>query len=385
MATIAADSASRADVATAIAAASSGDTVTIPAGTETWASRITADKPLTIIGNGVGSTVITDYGFFLPSGTANNSRISAIEFLEDAMGAGEACILCGDVRNTAIDGFRLDHLKFTGYPRPLRFWGWAKGVVDNCTFFECTGDGVSVMGANTSAWTRPMGWGGADFVFFEDCTFDLGDANNTQSITGDEGARYVVRHCTFEETGTGTSGNYLDLHGYFQTDVINGMILECYDNTFIKSNANWGRGMTIWGGSAVVHDNVFDTSSGNNWGPPIRFLDYRACKNAGCQFPNVDGVARFCPVADGGEGYRCHNQVGTDVDGNLDPVYIWGNVNHLSASLTSALVTVDDTNGGAAYITEGTDYVFSTRPAYTEYTYPHPLRGEGLSPYVRIY
>ena len=52
-------SASYADVNDCVTAASSGDTINVPSGTETWNTQLTITKTLTIQGAGVGNTNIT--------------------------------------------------------------------------------------------------------------------------------------------------------------------------------------------------------------------------------------------------------------------------------------------------------------------------------------
>ena len=61
-ATIAASSASQADVQTAYNASTSGDTVIIPSGTVSWSSSLIVTKNVSFIGAGVGRTVITGSG-----------------------------------------------------------------------------------------------------------------------------------------------------------------------------------------------------------------------------------------------------------------------------------------------------------------------------------
>lgn len=58
-ATVAANSCSLAHVETAIAAASRGDTVTVPDGSCSWATELVINKSITLQGAGIGSTVIT--------------------------------------------------------------------------------------------------------------------------------------------------------------------------------------------------------------------------------------------------------------------------------------------------------------------------------------
>ena len=68
-------SASDTDINTEIDAATTGDTIIVPAGDVTWTTSVNLDgKNLTIIGNGIGSTIIrrsTAIGFFSIGDTAS--------------------------------------------------------------------------------------------------------------------------------------------------------------------------------------------------------------------------------------------------------------------------------------------------------------------------
>src|ERR1700731_4595842 len=67
--TIAAKSVSFADVSSAVNLASNGDTVTVPAGTATWTSTLTITKNISLIGAGIGQTIITNNVPFNPGAT----------------------------------------------------------------------------------------------------------------------------------------------------------------------------------------------------------------------------------------------------------------------------------------------------------------------------
>src|SRR5262245_24185349 len=61
MATIAANSASRADIQAAINSSADGDTVTVPAGSATWTSAVDlGTKRISLIAAGASQTLITD-------------------------------------------------------------------------------------------------------------------------------------------------------------------------------------------------------------------------------------------------------------------------------------------------------------------------------------
>ena len=98
---VAAD-ATQAEVQLCVAASAYGDTITIPAGTETWTSGILITKNIKIVGNGVGSTVITN-------GLTNNSADEAFfKFVPDWTSRNNLDSLADDT-----DVFDISNIEFT--------------------------------------------------------------------------------------------------------------------------------------------------------------------------------------------------------------------------------------------------------------------------------
>ena len=87
-------SSSKSNVEAAIASASDGDVVFVPAGNSTWSSRVTVNKAITIFGAGIGNTIITDFGFDVADGT-NNWRISHFEFINSSVAGTNPIINVG--------------------------------------------------------------------------------------------------------------------------------------------------------------------------------------------------------------------------------------------------------------------------------------------------
>src|SRR5262245_28226967 len=122
-----ANSASESDVAAAIASATDGATVIIPAGTVSWTNTLRVKKGITIQGAGAGVTIIKDgvqsgqlIVWSLVGGLS--SRLTGIEFEDggrlktaDAPGG----ILRVEGSNTDGSSFRWDHCKWNdlnGFP-----------------------------------------------------------------------------------------------------------------------------------------------------------------------------------------------------------------------------------------------------------------------------
>jgi len=373
---IEAESCSQAHVEAAIASANNGDTVRIPAGECTWASAITLAKEIAIIGAGVGSTVITNYGFSVTDGT-DNWRISGIEWTTSLSITFIA--MSSLYSETGHQDFRIDHCSFKGANIGIAAWGKSKGVIDNNEFDSCL-YAVDVTGGNTTRWGQDTGLGGVDFVFIENNHFKATQRSITHCVTGNYTAKYVIRHNIFEESASYRLGDVIDMHGCgHSTNGRGGRAFEIYDNQFIKKRTEFSRAIRIRGGTGVIFGNVFDESSGHKWngaaGDYFNFTEYRVAKFMGMQATSCNAT-EWCPLGDGGEGYPCCDQIGRGKNQALEPTYVWGNEDHLGNPITT--ITIHD-NGEPVgdYIQKDRDYYKSAMPGYSAYAYPHPSRGEG--------
>lgn len=372
-ATYPAASSSRTDVITAIGLASNGDTVTIPSGNSTWDSHIPLDKEIAIIGDGKDSTVITGYGFQVSNGT-DNWRVAHIGFVSNTN--SQNCLHVGSGNDSiGCHAWRFDHCKVTDFDRGIFTYAYVTGVIDNNDFLGYRTDGLRIWGENAGAWTKTAGFGTGDFIFIEDNYFYNGSSHTQHFVTGEEGGKWVLRHNTFEE-GSNDVPDWIDNHGYGHGPTSHaGRAFEIYENTFVKGVVAWARCVRLRGGSGVVFDNTFDEAIGS-FNTHIVFTDYRAAKYGGLATPTMScSTSMYCPTADGGEGYPCCEQIGRGQGGShpqpSDPVYVWGNKDHNAGAISA---TVDA--NVATYIQIDRDYYASTRPSYTSYTYPHPLRNE---------
>ncbi|HET6888753.1 MAG TPA: VCBS domain-containing protein, partial [Candidatus Udaeobacter sp.] len=94
--------------------AHNGDTITVPAGTFTWANRVSITKAITLQGAGVGSTIIKDAvqsGPLLEVTLAAGrlTRITGIEFQNGGRTSTQIGILRVFGSNTNGSTFRWDH------------------------------------------------------------------------------------------------------------------------------------------------------------------------------------------------------------------------------------------------------------------------------------
>ena len=298
-----AQSASRADVGAAIALANDGDTVTVPAGTATWASTLNITKNLTLQGAEAGSTVIIDeivradperplIRAFTP--VAGNLRIAWFTFQGGTVNTemtdnGEIRIE-GECHAVRVDHCTFDQLNGVA----LATYGFTLGVIDHNTFASHgkhpiiiehdtwqpfngalpTGGGRYIFGHGS--WADDPYWGSDRFIFIEDNVF------NDTSPSGDgidmfEGARAVVRHNTFTNVrvtnhgteGQGRGGKQIEEYNNTLTSTISGPVgdirsgsLIANGNTYVgfgqghllhvyrqdnwKDNWGWSNGQSVY-------------------------------------------------------------------------------------------------------------------------------------------
>lgn len=362
--TIEASSVSRSTVAEAISRATSGDTVSIPAGRATWSSNISIpdSKRITVRGAGATETVIVGGGAF--SLGTSGSRITRIGFESNDR----------DFISVAGKGWRIDHCTFTntGSSSCLGVYASSQssepppaGVVDHCTFNFTR---VIVYGSRdlmgSHIWAEPLGLGTDNAVFIEDCTFRWNGFGNC--VDSQYAGRYVFRYNTVIDT-------VCEVHSTSNpSSRTAGRSWEIYENTFEAVNETPWYPFRIRGGTGVVFNN---TITGRYENQHIAFDNVRSCDG------RCDGTSPMDGNQRGEAGYPCRDQIGrsTDAfeyqeDGNwpsqeLDPAYAWGNVNDTG---TAEFVTIR-CQESQNHIQEGRDFYNGTpKPGYTPYAYPHP-------------
>jgi hypothetical protein len=269
------------DVATAVASASDGDLVLVPAGTATWTSTLEVGKGITI----QGATTIT--------GTRDNPTVTDATVILDnvartsaASAMVRATINLG--KNFRLSGFtfrrgsltsiaqngavrlmgtshamRVDHCHFDGLyqnPNISTGGGCIYGVIDHCVLdlnvqgaesFSVQHDswgGSGIFG--DGSWADDSYFGTEKFVFIEDCTFNRMTGGGLDCYSG---GRYVARYNRFNNLGTQAHGT--ENTGRHRS----ARAIEIYNNTF-----NWTtppvRGGELRGGGLLTHDNVWTGS-----------------------------------------------------------------------------------------------------------------------------
>lgn len=375
MATIQANSASTADVQTAIDAASDGDTVTIPNGSATWSSVISTTKQIiiralnytptsggtmtrnvTITNNGGTSPLIT-----MVSGNSYHVQISGIRFNEGTgtgnhvrfSGSGTKiprlndCSFEVEQRNgTSSDACCVCWLSLGGIEWNSYYEGLAAGSTDGVG-----PDGTSRVINSPRNWATASTMGTADTdgsvnIYLEDSTA----TNVGQFPDVDVHGRAVVRYCTLD------GAIYGQTHG-FTSGTNQGRHVEVYNNTFSVTNQNRNHaGRYYWcrAGTFVFTDNVVNNSSF-----PGEYGNVSQLVVGDTDSPGTYPMARQ-------PGYG-HNGT-TDVS---DPIYIWNQSGARAYSYGFA-------NGWDSIVVVDRDIFVNNgaKPSYTKYTYPHPLRSD---------
>lgn len=386
-ATINASSASRVDVLTAIGTAIDGDTVIVPSGTVTWSSLIPLSEELTILGAGIDNTIITGYLFDVANGT-DNWRISGFYLDCNKVDAWQLDVGQSN-RSDGCRNFRIDNCKFVDSDYyPIRIAGQSYGVIDHCTFLNNHG-GIDVAYGYNLTWADSTYLGSEKFVFVEDCIFtnDTNSWRNTTHIMmGNQGGRFVFRNNeVYEQSGGYRIDNAIDMHGYGHASGFQRLgtrAYEVYGNTFTKVVNACCSALAVRGGTGVIYNNTFDESVISYAMEPIKFIDSRLCEGNGrnpVTTPYTAGgcgsaSTNFCDSARGGEDYACCNQIGRGMNEALEPVHVWGNVDHNSNTVGVSVAGPSCLESLATfYIVENRDYYLNPKPGYTAYTYPHPL------------
>jgi hypothetical protein len=262
-----------------------GDTITLPAGTFSWTSRLDITKGITL----QGATTIDD------AGTSNPTITDATIIEDDTPRSGSgAGVLRVEIRSNqsfrltgitlasgtttteaSTDGafhllsqdsapctsMRVDHCHFDSLYQGKLIWvsGWVYGVADH-NVIECRGSsfpfyvthhtwgGPSQDNGNGS-WADYPWYGTEKFWFFEDNTIVRNGAAQAFSLVDSvAGGRWVARHNYIKNcipSGHGTEG------GAQRGQRVN----EFYDNT-VNMTVPWNGGGQR-SGTSLWHDNTF--------------------------------------------------------------------------------------------------------------------------------
>lgn len=273
-ATVTAASCSQAHVQAAVDGASSGDTVTIPAGSCTWATQVAiSSKALKIVGAGVGVTNITDNTsdatalYVSGVSSAHFLDLSNLTLIKQQTHAFGMIIVTGVLSTFEEPGFRIHHLRLfdNGIAGGRGIYtSSTNGLIDHVTFdiTDTVGSDqvISVEGTSLgsdggyTAWMKPLSFGSIKAVYIEDCTFNV-SSQSEDAIDAYSGARLVMRHNVVNGTSFG-------FHGTDSGGNRGPVSVEMYANTFTNNSGNDLRATTNRGGTALYFDNTFGGSHG---------------------------------------------------------------------------------------------------------------------------
>lgn len=357
----------QAEVESAIAKASAGDTVQVPAGSCAWTGLV-LDRAVHLRGAGAGATVIQVEDLEVRKQADGVTWVSGFTFQKTGGGNESKGFIVrgswGDARPVvfqnnrfAIDGSGLFQLVVAG------------GVIIARNEFSGGWDDSFIQAKNTGdpdgSWTSAdtMGTRDTDGTlnhYVEGNTFHGG---TNQGIDADDATRVVYRYNTLTYSSFNTHGMATSPDGVRH--------FEVYQNEFHHdgamsqiANQNWA----IWirGGTGVIFNNQIADLAGSYWGDKaeLRFT-IRGAEDARPQ-GGCDQVS-----------YAVPRQLGQNHDGAsyfTDPIYIWGNTG--TSSISAGWAWGNPCNfdfstffqwGRDAY-RDGTE-----KPGYTPYPYPHPL------------
>jgi len=329
-ATINAADCSSSSVTTAINKAANGDTVVVPAGTCTWSSNISiSTKAITVLGAGVGNTVINSGAFTLAD---SGSRISGFTF---NIGTSSGFLITGASR-----GFRIDHNTITRSSYDVWFMAYGqfgtnrpKGLIDNNNI---TKGRILFYGEDTStggryAWASPLGMGTDDAIYVEDNTITYPDGSGGNYLNSSDcnmGGKLVIRF-------NNIIGGRFESHSLQGDNQRGCMLFEYYNNTLTNPTIPNYRPFFIRGGTGVIFHNTTDGKFVTNNIDIDNVRSSEASMYSGMSWGKCDGTSSI----DGSEGagYLCRDQIGTGSDASLwnysntapaqakVPAYFWKN------------------------------------------------------------
>lgn len=388
-------SCSQSDVQSAVNSASYGDTVVVPDGSCGWTSSVTIDRAIILKGGGsysvnaqhedTGSWPLTitlsgNNGIQITGSSGDRIRVTGFHFTGSCAGGtshGGAIYLPA---SNACNNWRIDNCRFSVSGNAVRSEG-NFGLVDHIySYGGCsTASQICVADLRNSgygdwAFTRPVGFGGPDFVFVEDSTFWRDCTSSSPATTATDaqaGGKFVFRHNYVRDAMVvwhGTESGAPERGGY---------AFEIYDNEFywtMPSN-KYHCAILQRGGTVLAYNNIA-TNYQTLWKTWVR-----RANEAWGRFGRCDGSQ----IHDGNfggsysPGYPCLDQVGrgaasgtalSEVQEQAESkCYLWNN----TRINTDAMYHINP-----SYVVEGRDYEISdddsAKPdGYTPFVYPHPL------------
>ncbi len=397
---------SAADTQSAINAASNGTTIEIANGSYTWNQQVTNANGIFVhlIAQTVGGVTITrtytgGHLIVLNASPNGNVELGGINFTSNLTGSNDNYSFTVNVNQLSGRPVLVHDCSFvTGYEYGLQFQGNG-GVVWNCSFATHSDQVGGITFVNTSStnapWNQPSSIGmagdptGTLNTYIENCTFR--DATIAMA-NFDDNSRVVWRYNTMNNAALASHGQETSLWGTRHWEI--------YGNTFNYSTSGTAFGgdayplnMNYWfqarGGTGVVTNNAMDDIPLNKAGVQLNVFSINRSDSISCQ-------TGYPAARQTGQGWSASSTatygnpvVPQDGTGDVtDPVYVWNNSGTETTDPGYVGVnqyTPDDCGNGELiqkFLQQGRDYFVNvSRPNWTPYTYPHPLRAEaGANP-----
>jgi len=406
-----------ADVQSKVNSANDGDTITLPAGSLSWAARVSITKNITLQGAGTSATgggdqtVITDNsasGSPLLAITVNSSgvfRMTGIT-VQSGLAKDGGIININGPGNVRIDHCHLNATSTTSAKAILLGTG-VFGVMDHCILDFTGGNAIYIYNGRQGAgdwmgnleWSLPTNFGSADYFFIEDNIINgnvPSGAYNTRVYDGFTATKVVLRFNTLYQTCTGethATGHAPDDRGLRSQEVYGNSVTSSLAHDPNYNALNIGNGTTlVWGNSwDQVYKNIFTfnvTRKNNGTYPQIRTPN--GWGYAGTAFngtgSNWDGGTAL--GTDTTNGYPCLDQPGRGqgdlITGGfpnkvnsttgtihwpnqaLEPIYMWNNIGGIVPGWGGSIYA--DASGGR--VVANRDYYPSASGEQTSPTSP---------------
>lgn len=329
-----------------IAKARSGDTIHVSAGIATYATalQIPTSKNLSIIGAGIGKTVLTCssgpcFAISDGNGGSSNSRISGFTF-----DGGYGVELN---RLDATKGFRVDHNRIiSSHMTSWTVFGYSNlrphGLIDHNELVNIRivigGTGFGLHDAppfnqyQHQIWATNPGFGDEYAIYIEDNTIEVGHPG---AIDANYGGSYVFRFNTV--TVNAVYAN--EFHGV-QGDNRAGQRWEIYGNNIVNPGASIFASAFLRGGSGFY----FDNHRTGPWHGGTNLKIERSCESKP-PYNQCDGTSKIDGNTHHYEGWPCRDQIGRSYDVNAytnsgpwptqpsTPAYGWNNTEENGTTL----------------------------------------------------
>ena len=262
--TVVATAATKAAFDVAYSAATSGDSVLIPAGSNVWSSTVTLSKPsTTVFGVGSNFCIITNvtggestFTVTAPFVTISHLQITGIPGANSGQGV-----------NTEANHIRLSHLLIRELAVGVFFNGY--GLIDHCIVLNCAHIGRHFGyipgGAQVRAAQYPIPFTSTNYVVWEDCGVEITPSMTSSAgssivlFSSQEAASYIVRHTNIKVSKLNIAPA-VDYHGNDPgianlRGVCGGQIYKV-NFTVVPPATFYGKFVDVRGGQLLVYSNT---------------------------------------------------------------------------------------------------------------------------------